>query len=111
MAEFEPRDHVWTFSARPDVVSGGIRLVVSGRIGAAAAPLFEQALQDSAARARRVSVDFSAVDYISSAGVYAMQRVAAAGTTLVIERVSEPVGVSLRLAGAIAGVEWGEQAG
>jgi anti-anti-sigma factor len=81
-------------------------LRVAGRIGAESAPQLIEALVAAVEGGdRRILVDLGAVDYLSSAGVIALEatagRVYAAGGRLVLCDLAEPVRLALQLAGRL----------
>lgn len=80
-------------------------LVVQGRLGTAAAADLARVLSTAAAASPRVVLDLAGVDYLSSAGLRVLEQAArdlhAGGGGLVVTRTSEPVRVSLGLAGPI----------
>jgi anti-anti-sigma factor len=81
-------------------------LSVAGRVGGASAPALESALEDAAGNAgHRLVVDLSAVDYLSSAGLTALagaaNRCRRRGGTLILAAVTDPVRITLDLAGLL----------
>jgi anti-anti-sigma factor len=83
-------------------------LELAGRVGAASAGLLAEAVANAFNRGDRLVVDLSGVDYVSSAGLRALEVAAgeAAGNggrpgTLVLCAVSEPVRIALDLAGLL----------
>jgi anti-anti-sigma factor len=87
--------------------SGGVLvLAAAGRLGYASADRLKAALDLAIAQERGgVVLDFSQVDYLSSAGLQAIDaaavRLAALRGTLVLCAVPEPVRIALELAGCI----------
>lgn len=86
-------------------------LELTGRVGAASAGLLADALARASARGDRVVVDFSGVDYLSSAGLVALEAAAGGGGengsgsgTLVLCGVAESVRIALDLAGVLPGL-------
>lgn len=85
-------------------------LELTGRVGAASAGLLADALARAFARGDRLVVDFSGVDYLSSAGLRALEAAAGGGNgsgsgTLVVCGVAEPVRIALDLAGLLPGLQ------
>ena len=79
-------------------------LVLSGRLGAESAPTLEAAIAAAIGRGQvRLVVDLSGVDYVSSAGLTAMQHVAArcaeAQGALAFCGLGEVVSMTVDLAG------------
>lgn len=100
-SEMLPRWRLWI-----ETVTVGDALVLSltGRIAAASVPAVTSALDHAlASRPRRLVVDLAGVDYISSEGVRAFRnagrRLADIGSALVLCAPSEPVRITLGLAG------------
>ena len=83
-------------------VEGGVVLAPKGRIGSVTAGVFAQAVTTALAAAPRVIIDLSDVDYISGAGVQALQD---AGTThgsrTVLCSLRDPVRIALELSRAL----------
>lgn len=76
-----------------------------GRIGSVTAPVFEEALTAAFAAAPRVIVDLTDVDYISGAGIRALQQTAAAnGGRTILCGVHDAVRIALELSRAVAHV-------
>ncbi len=99
-----PRARLWTLEIACDTSEGVRILRVSGRIGVAASSLLAQALRDELeVEQTRILVDLEGVDYVSSAGLRALQEAAASardrGARLALCRLSEPVRVAFDLAG------------
>jgi anti-anti-sigma factor len=101
-----PQPLAWIVHADVHAVTDIVTLVVSGRLGSIGAPTFRALVATAATGHQHVQIDLTAVDYISSAGIgvlrEAAERQRSAGGTLTIVRASEPVALTLRLAGAIA---------
>ena len=83
-------------------------LELAGRVGAASAGLLTEAVVRAFDRGDRLVVDFSGVDYLSSAGLRALEVVAGQGAgngggsgTVVLCAVSEPVRIALDLGGLL----------
>jgi anti-anti-sigma factor len=87
-------------------------LELTGRIGAASARFLADAFARAFARGDRLVVDFSGVDYLSSAGLSALEGAAGRGDgngrghgTLVLCGVPEAVRVALDLGGLLPRLE------
>lgn len=85
-------------------------VAASGRVGATTVAVLEQALEQSLAVPRpRVVVDLAGVDYLSSAGLAALDRAAAAARTvdgrLVVCGLQEAVRVSFEVSGGGGGLD------
>jgi anti-sigma B factor antagonist len=83
-------------------------LELAGRVSAASAGLLTDAVSRAFARGDRLVVDFSGVDYLSSAGLRALDAAAGDGVgngghpgRLVLCGVLEPVRIALDLAGLL----------
>jgi anti-anti-sigma factor len=78
----------WFFAITEQSLQDALVLIAAGRIGSAAAPRLADALADAGRRSDRVVLDLSAVDYISSTGVSAIEQAAtrsrAQGKALVV---------------------------
>lgn len=102
----ERDSRTWRLSISREQRDGVLLLAVTGRLSAASSADLTQEL--SAAidqRERRLVLDLAGVDYISSAGLIALEAVAArlrseAGT-LVLCGLSEPVRLAFDLAGSL----------
>jgi anti-anti-sigma factor len=90
-----PRRIRWRFACRESREGGAVTLALDGRIGFAAASAFESALAAALDAGGSVILDFSGVDYVSSAGLVAMEaaatRAAASGQRLVVCGLADPV--------------------
>ena len=96
----------WQLRSRREVEDDVLVLTFAGRIGAASAPQLIEALVAAVEGGyRRILVDLEGVDYLSSAGVIALEaiagRVYAAGGRLVLCDLAEPVRLALQLAGRL----------
>jgi anti-anti-sigma factor len=96
----------WQLRCHREVEGDVLVLRVAGRIGAESAPQLIEALVAAVEGGdRRILVDLGAVDYLSSAGVIALEatagRVYAAGGRLVLCDLAEPVRLALQLAGRL----------
>ena len=81
-------------------------LSVAGRLGRASAPALSEALSGSVGSPKRpLLIDFSGVDYVSSAGLDALCTVLlpfiADGATVAVCGLTEPVRLGLELAGLL----------
>ena len=96
---------LWRFDIERESTGCVLILSISGRIGGAAAPALREALTDAAGAGAPLVVDLTRVDYISGAGVAALQAAAAARDgAFVLCGISPPVRVALDLAGASSGI-------
>ena len=84
-------------------------LEVIGRVGAASAATFSEAVARGFGRGERLVVDLAGVDYVSSAGLRALEVAARPGgrnggspRILVVCAVPEPVRIALDLAGLLS---------
>lgn len=94
----------------------GSTLVIAaeGRLGAATAPTLAERLADAIADGnRRILLDLKGLDYISSAGILALEAVAARlrtdGGTLIVCRPTPPVRLALELAGCPPDIDVSEE--
>jgi anti-anti-sigma factor len=83
---------------------GVLVLRLAGRVGVTSAETLAAAVADAVARGdRHVVLDLSAVDYVSSAGLKALEtaadRCAETHGSLVLRAVTEPVRLALELGG------------
>ena len=97
----------WTLYLHRESQDGVRILVVRGRIGVAASPRLAALLtEELSAGHPRIVVDLDGVDYMSSAGLGALQaaatKAAACGARLALCRLTEPVRVAFDLAGVMA---------
>ena len=103
-----PRRIRWRFACRDTREGGTVTLALDGRIGFAARSAFESALAAALDAGGRVIVDFSGVDYVSSAGLVAIDaaaaRAAAGGQRLVVCGLADAVERVFDLAGLTARV-------
>jgi len=98
---------LWTLNISRDLRDGVAVLAVAGRLGKASSGLFIESLdQELRAGRRRILLDLEQVDYISSAGLLALQTIAASvhesAGELVFCCLSEPVRLALDLAGLMS---------
>jgi anti-anti-sigma factor len=84
-------------------------LELFGRVGAASAATFSEAVARGFGRVPRLVVDLAGVDYVSSAGLRALEVAARPGArnggpprTFVVCAVPEPVRIALDLAGLLS---------
>jgi len=99
----------WPLRLTPERIAGVLVLAAAGRVSHASADHLRAALDEAIAQEPGgLVLDLSGVDYLSSAGLMAMEsassRLAHTGGTLVLCNVSEPVRVTLDLAGLDAGL-------
>jgi anti-anti-sigma factor len=91
---------------REDVAANVTLFIVSGRLGTlSSGDLLETLAAAVAAGATRVVLDLTDVDYVSSAGLLALQaimgRLLVSGGDLVLCGLSEPVRMAFELAGLV----------
>jgi anti-anti-sigma factor len=95
----------WRLHICTELVDEVVIHSVSGRIGHASARAMAEAIEGSP-RPRRLVVDLSGVDYVSSAGVdvlaTAAKRCKAGGGILVLAVLTDPVRLALDLAGLVS---------
>lgn len=101
------RSMTWDLRFTSNNPKGICVLNVAGRVGGANAPDLEAALEEAAGKAgHRLVVDLSGVDYLSSGGLTALagaaNRCRQNGGRLVLAVVSDPVRITLELAGLLA---------
>lgn len=93
----------WFFTISERTTPDSITLAAAGRVGSAAAPQLAAALLAAGQRAPRVVLDVSEVDYISSAGIRAIEeavdRLRAEGKTLDACGASGATRLCLEMAG------------
>jgi anti-anti-sigma factor len=94
----------WELRVTSADTQDGVRIVADGRLSAATAPHLVEALVAAIeVGKRRIVLDLNALDYISSAGILAIQaagaRVEAEGGALTVENAQAAVRVALDLAG------------
>jgi anti-anti-sigma factor len=92
------RSRTWGLEVSTERVPGGIVLVPKGRIGSVTAPAFGDAVTAALAAAPRVVIDLSEIDYISGAGIGALQQ---AGDRVVVCGLHDAVRIALELSRAI----------
>jgi anti-anti-sigma factor len=92
----------WFFAITYQSLDDALVLVAAGRVGTAAAPKLADALADAGRLTDRVVLDLSAVDYISSAGVKAIEQATthlnAQGKALVIRGAGGATRLCLEIA-------------
>jgi anti-anti-sigma factor len=93
----------WELRVTSAETQDGVRIAAAGRLSAATAPRLVEALVAAIeVGKRRIVLDLSGLDYISSAGILAIQaagaRVEAEGGALTVENAQPPVRVALDLA-------------
>jgi stage II sporulation protein AA (anti-sigma F factor antagonist) len=110
--------HLWALDIAREFQDGVLLLVVTGRLGAvSSAALVETLAQELRAGHRRILLDLARVDYMSSAGLLALQNIAGrlheSGATLVLCSLSGPVRLVLDLAGLLSSfaIETSREAG
>jgi len=92
------RSRTWGLEVASERVEGGIVLVPTGRIGSVTALIFADAVTTALAAAPRVVIDLSDVDYISSAGIRALQDTAMTnGRRTILCSLRDPVRIALEL--------------
>ena len=111
-------DSTWKLEITKDIEEGVIVLTVAGRLGSETsqqlADTLDQLIHDGT---RRILVDLQAVDYLSSAGLRALDEAATelqqSGGQLVVCTVPDPVRLPLALAGLLTklGIEPSRDAG
>ena len=100
------RSMTWALRVTFNKSNGVCVLGVAGRLSGSNAAEFEAALEDAALKAeRRLIVDLSGADYLSSAGLIVLDAAATrcreAGGMLVLAGVADPVRITLELAGLV----------
>lgn len=94
----------WPLRITQERREGDLVLTLTGRVGFVSAPTLVATVADAVARGdRRLVLDVAAVDYVSSAGLNALEaaidRCAQADGRLVLRAVTEPVRLTLELGG------------
>jgi len=93
----------WFFTISERTTPDSITLAAAGRVGSAAAPQLAAALMAAGRQTSRVVLDVSEVDYISSAGIQAIEQAAdrlrAEGKTLTTCGASGATRLCLETAG------------
>ena len=102
----QPPGTAWFFTITEHSLQDALVLVVTGRVGSAAAPRLTDALADAGRRSDRVVLDLSGVDYISSAGVRAIEQAAARSNAQGKALLVRGAGSVARLCLEIAGVSF-----
>jgi len=97
----------WPLRISQEQRDGVLVVTLAGRVGCVAAERLRQALNEAIVQGdRRLVVDFSLVDYVSSAGLEALEEAATlcadSHGTLVLCGVSAPVRLVLDVAGALS---------
>ena len=95
----------WPLRVTQERRDGVLILALAGRVGFESADAFAATVAEAMAKGHRnLVVDLASVDYVSSAGLKALETAAAQCAemrgTLVLCAVTEPVRVALDLAGA-----------
>ena len=92
----------WFFTITEQSLPDALVLIAAGRVGSAAGPKLANALADAGRRSDRVVLDLSAVDYISSTGVRAIEQASthlnAQGKALVVRGVGGAARLCLEIA-------------
>lgn len=102
------REHLqWPLRLAQERCAGVFVLVAAGRLSHASAGAFRSALDEAVSRERGgLVVDLGRVDYVSSAGLVAIEgaaaRLAEARGVLALCDLSEPVRIALDLAGLLS---------
>jgi anti-anti-sigma factor len=98
-------NHAWSVQVSLTAGAEALTLSIVGRLGTAGGADVRKACAAALGHRGRVQLDLSQVDYISSAGLSALQDLAQqvhdAGGMVEVVRSSEAVRLALRLAGAI----------
>ena len=95
----------WSLDTATERVPGGIVITPRGRIGSLTAPAFAAVLASARAESVRLVIDLESVDYISGPGLTALRDAASAeGGHAILCGLSEPVRITLELAGLLDGV-------
>ncbi len=111
-------DHTWKLEIAQEMHDGVMVVALGGRLGTDASGRLADTLLDAIRGGqRRILVDLEAVDYMSSAGLLALDaaatRMRESDGTIVLCAPCEPVRLALELAGLTTGcaVEPSRQAG
>jgi anti-sigma B factor antagonist len=93
----------WPLRAETSLLDGVTVVTLSGRVARESAATLSKAINDRlAARETRLVLDFAGVDYISSAGLSALQAgvkaFQASGGTVMLSGIDGPLGTTFRLA-------------
>ena len=114
----DERHRVWTLSIAREIDRETVILAVAGRLGTVSSgTLVDALLREIRAGRTRILVDLGGVDYVSSAGLLALQAIAGrvheARGELVLCSLAEPVRLVFDLAGLLPSlpVEPSRQAG
>jgi anti-anti-sigma factor len=100
----------WYLTLTRRVEGGSIVVSAAGRLGTAAAPELVAALLAAAEKGCRVVLDLAGVDYISSAGLHAIElaarRLHDRNATLVLRGADGATKLSLDVAGPLVNVSY-----
>jgi len=91
--------NIWTLETRVEPGQGTAVVIATGRIGAAAADRFAEALRRAGHEAARLIVDLTGVDYISGPGISALLEAADGAEIMILCGLGEAVRNTLELAG------------
>ena len=102
----EARSMTWALRVTFNKLNGVHVVGVAGRLSGSNSAELEAALEDAALKAeRRLVVDLSGVDYLSSGGLIVLQAAATrcreAGGMLVLVGITDPVRIALELGGLV----------
>lgn len=104
--ELPGRGDAWFLTLSNTVEADRIVWRAAGRLGAAGADLLQRTLFSSEFAGRRLVLDLSGVDYVSGAGIRAVEAISKAiddsGGSLELTNLATPVRMSLELAGLLA---------
>jgi anti-anti-sigma factor len=113
MSAAPAQPNAWSIQSSLHPSGDATTLVVRGRLGSSGAAGLREAIVAASLPGDCLRLDLSQVDYISSAGLAALQECAsrfhAAGGRLQLARASEPVRLALRLSGPIENLEHTEE--
>jgi anti-anti-sigma factor len=97
---------IWSLAVDRHAEDDVVVLVLRGRIGSRSAAALTDAASREIPDGRRVLIDLAGVDYVSSAGLDALQsmagRIHASGGTVVLCALTEPVRIVFDLAGMLS---------
>lgn len=96
----------WPLRVVTETSAGVPVLVVTGRLGWASSPALAQTIAAAlTGRNPRLIIDLTGVDYVSSAGIWVLRestaRARSCGGVLILTGISEPVRLTLALAGLL----------
>jgi anti-anti-sigma factor len=94
----ERQHRTWDLETVSERVPGGIVVTPKGRISSVTAAKFEEVVTAARADTAFLVMDLTAVDYISGAGVAAIERSTGNGGRVIICGLREPVRITLELA-------------